>query len=263
MVGMDLMKQLVIDFHTHSLPGIDDGSRSLQETLKLLTRQYQEGILHMVATPHFYPDDDLSSFITKRQAAYTLVRDALDADDALKDITIYQGAEVLLSVDTWQLPDVHKLCIEGTCYMLVELPYTKWTDWVYQSVEKLISARGIMPILAHVERYQDVIDNPNCLIRLLEMGALCQMNSYNLDPKAKRYKQAKKLINKHFIHLLGSDIHREGRFFSIKNAYEVLEKTGSVNRVNEMIENGQKVLANERFVPQAYVPFKSFFCKWY
>lgn len=249
----------MIDFHTHLLPNIDDGSRNLEETLEILDKQEAASIKQIIATPHFYPDQKLETFVEKRREAYL----SIEEDIARRQMEVRLGAEVLLSVDTYQLEDLEALCVEGTHYMLVELPYSHWSDWVYTSIEKLIVAKGLIPILAHVERYDTVYENPNVLLPFLEMGCLLQANAISLHPESSRRKLTLGLAKHGFIHLLGSDVHRSGGLHSVDIGYQTLrEKVGS-DYVDYMLEIGRTILKDGRVEPKGYKPFKKLFGKWY
>lgn len=249
----------MIDFHTHLLPGIDDGSRNVEETQSILEGQAHHGIKTVVATPHFYPDHQIETFVQKRQEAREKIEEGLQKTG----IDLRLGAEVLLSVDTWKLEGVEALCIEGTRYILVELPYTHWSDWVYTSVQKLIDNKRFIPILAHVERYEDVEDNPNCLIPFIEMGCLLQMNAKSLHPESTRRKLCTKLVKHKFIHLLGSDVHRGSGLYSIDLGYEALMKVVEPSYIEKMHRIGEMILEDKKVTIETPQPFKKRFGRWY
>ena len=249
----------MIDFHTHLLPNIDDGSRDLEESLEILSRQEAAGIKTILATPHFYPDHNLGQFIERRKAAL----EELKEESKTRGIDIRLGAEVLLPVDTWQLEGLEALCIEGTHYILVELPYSHWSDWVYTSIEKLIVGKGLTPILAHVERYDTVYENPNVLLPFLEMGCLLQANAISLHPESSRRKLTLKLAKHGFIHLLGSDVHRSGGLHSVDIGYQTLRDKVSSDYVDHMLEIGRTILKDQKIETKGCQPFKKLFGKWY
>ena len=142
----------MIDFHAHILPCADHGSQNIETSIKEVKRAVRAGIDTIIATPHFYKNkDNLSDFIKRRDESY----DALIA--ALADYDIYmniiKASEVTLQVDLFELDNLRPLCIEGTNYMLLEMPLNvNWTQWHYNAIDELI-ARGIEPIIAHINRY--------------------------------------------------------------------------------------------------------------
>lgn len=248
----------MIDFHSHILPGIDDGSRNIEESMAILDRQRGKGTKTMIATPHFYPDDDSRVFVRKRALARDELMSVL-CEEGKQDLAIRMGAEVLLSVDTWQIENLEELCIEGTSYILLEMPFSHWSQWVYDSVEKIIEHHKLRPIIAHVERYEAVMEQPNRLVPLLEMGALMQMNAYSLDKNSSRQKLANKLIKHQMIHLLGSDVHRRGELMTVKDGYTIISKQHGKKAIDRIDAIGKAVLHNEKIEIKGYTPFKQFF----
>lgn len=251
----------MIDFHTHILSEVDDGSRNLEESIDILKQQYALGIHKIMATPHFYPDDCVKEFVIRREHAMHTLQEALLEQEVL-DMTLYKGAEVLISVDTWKLEDLEALCMGDTRYILIELPYTHWSEWVYTSLQNIIDNRKLIPIIAHVERYDTVRENPNVLQRFIEMGALLQVNAYSLSKGSSKEKLAHKLIKHHMIHLLGSDVHRAKAFISVKEGYEAIRLKHGEEQVDVMLQIGKCVCASEEIDVQPCKPFKKFLNKW-
>lgn len=249
----------MIDFHTHILSGIDDGSRNMEETLEILDKQKEAGVNTIIATPHFYPDQKVEEFIVARKEAYNSIQSYLQE----KGMEVKLAAEVLLSVETCNLEGIEVLCIEGTRYILIELPYSHWSDWVYTSVEKLIFAKGLKPILAHVERYDEVYDNPNRLLPFLEMGCILQANASSLQSQSSRSKLTLKLANHGFIHLLGSDVHRSKGLNSVTEGYKILENKVGKSYVLDMQHRGESILEDKKISIENVRPLKKLFKMWY
>lgn len=253
----------MIDFHTHILPAIDDGSRHLEESLALLEQQKACGVTKVMTTPHCYPDDEIDTFLAKRNLAIMALKEAAKAAH-LGDIELYTGAEVLISVDTWKLDRLNELCIEGTNYILIELPYSSyWSDWVYSSVEDIIDNKKLIPIIAHVERYDAVRKDPNCLLRFMEMGAVLQMNAYSLTKGSSKMKLAHLLMKHEMIHVLGSDVHRADHFISVTGVYEDLAKRYGQEVARSMHEIGEAILKGDQVKMKAARPFKKILGRWY
>ena len=253
----------MIDFHTHMLPAIDDGSRSIEESLAIFKQQQEEGVKALVATPHFYPDDRLEAFLQKRDLAEEKLKQSLQMAGLFEQVQFKKGAEVLLSVDTWQIKDLQALCITGTKYILLEMPYSVWSDWVYTSVQSIIDHHGLIPIIAHVERYDTVMDQPNQLLRLIEMGAILQMNTYSLQKGSSKYKIAHKLLKHHMIHILGSDVHRAKGLVSVKEGYRDIEQQFGHTYVEQMLQIAKAIYEGEEVSYEAPTPFKKRFGRWF
>lgn len=253
----------MIDFHTHILPAIDDGSRSVEESLAIFKQQHQEGVQALVATPHFYPDDQLEAFLQRRDLAAEQFEQALQAEGLLGQVKLKKGAEVLLSVDTWKIENLEALCITGTKYILLEMPYSKWSDWVYTSVQNIIDNHKLIPVIAHVERYDTVMEDPNQLLHFIEMGALLQMNTYSLQKKSSKYKLAHKLLKHHMIHILGSDVHRAKGLMPIKEGYRLIEMQHGGQMVANMLQIGESLYKGEAVTCERPTPLKKRFGIWF
>lgn len=232
----------MLDCHSHILPKIDDGSRSIEESMKILREFQKQGIELLFATPHFYPDAKLEEFLEKRERAYAeLVEEISRSGEEVPKIL--KGAEVLLSIDTPNLPGLEKLCIEGTKYILIELPYVNWSEWVYGAIYNIIANRGLIPILAHIERYERVVNDLSKINRLLEMDVVVQMNAYSLLGKKKAF--ALRLIKNNMIHVLGSDAHREKTAIGVVKGYNVVSKKVGKDAAGRLMSNAKEIVANQ------------------
>ena len=196
----------MIDIHTHILPGVDDGSSSIEESEKMLGMLSEQGVDTVVATPHFYIDDTkVEEFLELRWSCAEKLIKAVDQDVRPQ---IVLGAEVQFFPELYTMDNVEKLCISGTKYMLVEMPFEQWSGYTYKTLSKLYTARGIVPIIAHVERYLEFQEqsDTDVLRKLKEANALIQTNcSFLTDRTTKR--RALKLVKKDLINFMGSDCH--------------------------------------------------------
>ena len=196
----------MIDMHTHILPGVDDGSQSIEETGKMFEMLLEQGVDTVVATPHMYLDEDeIESFLKRRDEAVLKVQNSISVH---KRPDLALGAEVQFIPELSAMDNVEKLCISGTRYLLVEMPFSAWSGYTYKALTKLYTARGITPVIAHVERYLDFQDETDekILMRLKEANALIQINSSFLTFKPSR-RRALALVKKNLINFMGSDGH--------------------------------------------------------
>ncbi|MBU3812069.1 MAG: histidinol-phosphatase [Candidatus Niameybacter stercoravium] len=253
----------MIDFHTHILPAIDDGSRSLEESIDIFKQQHKAGVQAIVATPHFYPDDKLDEFLMRRDLAAEQFEQALRDEGLMNKIGLKKGAEVLLSVDTCKMENLEALCITGTKYILLEMPYSKWSEWVYTSVQNIIDNHKLIPIIAHVERYDTVMEDPNQLLRFIEMGALLQMNTYSLQKKSSKYKLVHKLLKHRMIHILGSDVHRARGLMTVGEGYRLIEMQHGTQMVENMQQIGECIYTGETVTCIESTPLKKRFGIWF
>ncbi|MDU6264249.1 MAG: CpsB/CapC family capsule biosynthesis tyrosine phosphatase [Anaerocolumna aminovalerica] len=187
---------IMIDLHTHILPGIDDGARSITEAVEMTKSLLDQNINKAVCTPHFNPMQvSLQEFINKRTAAMSLMNEA--------KVALISGSETMLHTYLFHYPDLSELCIGNTKYLLIELPYSKKKDGIYETIEKLISFYNTIPVIAHIERYDLAYRN---IKKLREMGCVIQLNTTSLIEK-KRRNQAVRYLKDGLIDVLGSDCH--------------------------------------------------------
>lgn len=195
----------VIDFHSHVLPGIDDGSRNVAESIAMLQAEAAQGIDCVVATPHFYAQHDSPEhFLEKRAEAARRLREEMAKYDGLPELLL--GAEVYFFPGIAQSDALSALTIEGKMSILIEMPNPPWSEVMYRELEEICTRRDLVPILAHVDRYIRPLRTYHIPQRLEELPVLVQANaSFFLHRST--CSMAEKMLKKGQIHLLGSDCH--------------------------------------------------------
>ena len=192
----------LVDLHCHMLPGIDDGAQTIEDTKALLAESRRGGVRRYVFTPHFYPERmDISTFLSGRTGAVKQMRTLPESEG----ISYRCGAEIAYVPFFEQLP-LEKLTFGSTNYLLMELD----TRYLQPGVEDAIRAvvdRGFRPILAHVERYVYLEQDPTLLYRWIKAGALAQVNAGFVLKDNKSRKRALQLADWNLIHLMASDAH--------------------------------------------------------
>lgn len=193
----------MIDFHTHVLPGIDDGCSDAAESLAVLKSMRTNGVKAVVATPHYYREKcSIDTFLTRRAAAYENLMSAVKADNAeIPELLL--GAEVAYFPGMSRTEKIDRLCIGGTKYMLLEMPFEKWDQFTVGELEKLIASRGIIPIIAHVERYRGY---KSMLPELVKLQLPIQINANSLFKLGTSFFLMNR-IRDGSIQIIGSDCH--------------------------------------------------------
>ena len=162
------------DLHTHILPGMDDGAQTMEEALAMLRMEAQQGVDTVALTPHFYRDkEDLKTFLDRRQTAWDQL---LENTKDMEYPKLILGAEVVWAPGMADWPELENLCYQGTKTLLIELPTTPWADIVYHQLYRLEGRRGIMPMIAHVDRYLR-LQSKKSLLRMLDMGYPVQVSA--------------------------------------------------------------------------------------
>ena len=202
----DATAQVMIDLHTHVLPGLDDGPGTLEESLELCRAAREEGTRTLVATPHVngeYPN--VTAAVVQEQVA--LLNRALRAENI--DLTIRTGAEVALSrVGEMSDVELDLLTLGGGRYVLLELP---WTSALSGAVAALraFAGRGYEIVLAHPERSPIAQRDVGLVRQLVESGVVCCLDAASLTPRADRRTQtaAWELLTEGLVHAIASDSH--------------------------------------------------------
>ncbi len=210
------------DIHSHVLPGVDDGSRSVGESLKMLDAAVDQSVDTIAATPHFYAHVDSPDVFLKRRN---------DACELLKNAVTERHPKILLGAEVYFFEGIHRseaimdFRIEGTNLLLIEMPFSRWTDHMINEILLLNEERDCQVVLAHIERYL-TYQKKSVLEELIARGILIQSNAEFFISKKTRRK-ALKLLRQKKIHFLGSDCHNtDSRPQNVGEAYEIIGSEG-------------------------------------
>lgn len=226
----------MIDFHSHVLPGIDDGSDSVETSLAMLSLMKSQGIEAVFATPHFYANrNNPARFLAKRDAAY----ESLCADGSLP-LPVTLGAEVHFFTGIGKSEDIESLCLTGTKLLLLEMPFHEWTGRMLDEVEELIG-RGIVPVAAHLERYKGYVSK-GMIAAFSDMDIYVQANAeWFLSFWDK--KKAVSALKSGSVLFLGSDAHNmSSRAPNLGPALAVIEKSLGTEFVSSLSERQKSVI---------------------
>lgn len=195
----------ITDFHSHILPGIDDGSASLEESVAMLRMEAEQGIRRVVATPHFYADwDSPERFLEKRNRAEMLLREEMAKHEGLPQLLI--GAEVYFFRGISESELLPQLTIQKKSCILIEMPPAPWPENFYRELENISERRGIVPVIAHIDRYIGPFRTYGIPQRLAQLPVLVQANgSFFLERGTSA--MAMRMLRADQIQLLGSDCH--------------------------------------------------------
>ena len=218
---------------------MDDGSRDVAESISMTQMQSSQGIDIAIATPHFYANDEsVESFLNRRSSAFEKLKTQLPDNSP----SIKLGAEVRYYEGISQMSDLKKLRIEDTKILLLEMPMTRWTEYMIRELIQLSGKSGVQIVLAHVERYFK-LQKQEVWQRIRENGILMQSNASFFFSFATRRK-AISLLKKGYIHLLGSDCHNmESRPPKIDKAVNIIRKRLGDDFLGQINEYGFSLLA--------------------
>lgn len=198
------MYKRLIDLHSHILPQLDDGARSIKQSLAMARACWADGISTVVATPHFYQDRS-KGFLSKRISALQSLRKALEEADI--PVEILPGFEVSGTVMLLNRPSLGSLTLAGTKWLLLERPYL-YSDEFQQSIERVFD-EDLRPLIAHPERYDYFIDDFAILEEYVSRGAWAQVTAAALagEQGSRRRKWCFRAIELGLIHIVATDTH--------------------------------------------------------
>lgn len=194
--------KIPIDVHTHILPGMDDGSKSTEQSIEMLRREAEQGVPVVALTPHFYAfENSPDEFLNRRQASWERLQPHLNSE--MPEIVL--GAEVQYFEGISRVDTISKLCIGNTNYLLLEMPFCRWSERIIQEMFTLNRSGNIRIILAHIDRYFSMQEK-SVWDRMYENRVLMQLNADAFLHFRTKY-LAKHLLKKDRISFLGSDCH--------------------------------------------------------
>ena len=192
----------MIDIHSHILPGMDDGSGSLEESLAMAKESARQGVRLLAATPHFYAtQEDPNSFLRRREKSLALLESAWQ--DSFP--TLLVGAEVRYFDGISRVEKIAHLTLDHTRILLLEMPFTSWSRRMVEEVVELQRSRGLQVLLAHVERYMK--DQDSQVWETFQQNGVWMQCNANFFLRWQTKRKAQALFKKGEIQMLGSDTH--------------------------------------------------------
>lgn len=193
---------MIVDFHTHILPGMDDGSANAAESAAMLAQERRMGVDAVVLSPHFYATENSPrQFLARREQALR----ALSAVYEPSFPRLYPAAEVQYFEGIGRAEDLELLRVEGTDLLLLEMPFSRWSDRVIGEVLDLNDREGFQVVLAHVDRYFSMQDR-EIFTMLAHYGVWMQVNASAFGSWGKR-RRLRSMIAAGMIQFVGSDCH--------------------------------------------------------
>lgn len=235
----------ITDFHSHILPGMDDGAKDVAESVRMLEKLLDEGVDKVVATSHYYESrEDISSFLERRERALFKLESYIKEHDIFLP-EIIPACEVRIWHGMSRDENLGKLTIGESKYILLEMPYDQWTDWMFAEVYS-VSSRGFIPIMAHLERYADLIPEKTIIQNLLSLGVYVQCNAESLESRKSR-KFMKKLIKHQRLTVLGTDCHNlDDRPPEIEKALHYISSRYGDETLEKIMRNANIIISSKR-----------------
>lgn len=228
------------DVHTHIIPEVDDGAENLEESLEMIRQMREQGVLNIIATPH-YPDGKTE----KIKEAFNILKEKVK--EKYPDMKLYLGNELLNGPGIIEaLKSKKALTIADTKYILVEFLPGDSRRKIYSSLREYVM-EGYIPIIAHVERYENLYKDYDFFDEIINMGVYIQMNTESITGGRfdRHASYCRKLLTNGYVHFLGSDCHgAEKRKPLMKDAVNRLKKDFISSKLAEKIlfKNPMKML---------------------
>ena len=232
----------MIDFHSHILPDVDDGSRNMDDSKLLLAEAKEFGFDRVISTSHYAVD----CYEVPEYKRIELLNELKQIKDAPE---LFLGSEIFITFNIVNLlKEFHASTINNTNYVLFEFPLRRHFP-NYKDIIRNLIENNYRPILAHPERYLEVQENFDFLYELQDMGVIFQTNYasfvgyYGMRTK----KTVKKMLQNNLISLMGTDVHRPKSVYPlVPKALKKMAKYADEDYINVITTyNAEAILKNE------------------
>lgn len=239
----------MIDLHSHILYGIDDGAKTMEDSVDMARKAISEGITHLLATPHYKN----GHWDNEKKDILPLVAELQEELDARNiPLTVFPGQEVRINGEL--LDDIKddrlQFIDEENQYILIEFPTPSipvYTEKMFYELQLL----GVTPVIVHPERNRAVLEDPDVLLPFIEKGALAQVTAASYAGKLGKQTQkvSEQLIEANLVHIIASDAHNtSSRSFHMKAAFEKLQKDFGIAKVEEFHQTAKNLVNGEIIV---------------
>ena len=244
----------MIDLHTHILPGIDDGSSSLEESLIMAQMAVKSGVNTIVATAHSYSKD---AVLVKYWEAYHELKRALEENHI--PLRLLPGMEILLTDGVVEaVKNKELLSINDTRYLLVEFNFEE-EAWVAEYYLQVLQEAGYYPIVAHPERYFFMQRNPELAYEWVKQDYILQVNKDSILGRfgSKCQRLAIELLYHNLVQIVASDAHGvKRRTTRMDGIRALLEGEFSISCAKLLLkENPKRIIQGEEVFTFAPRPF--------
>ncbi len=236
----------MIDVHTHILPNLDDGSRSIDETFSMIREAYNAGFSDIITTSH-YIENEYDIDKDDRQMIINAIQRKLEEENL--NIKLHNGAEIYVTPEILDFIQKSKVpTLANSRYVLFELPMHSKILYLDKVLKDLIDANYV-PVIAHPERYDIVQQDVNVALDWYKKGAILQCNYASIIERYghKAQQTLLKLLDKDAVTFLGTDTHRSStNYIKMNEILEQFEKRIGADRLEELVTyNPKKILENK------------------
>ena len=236
----------MVDLHCHLLPGVDDGSKNMEISLRLAQEAVENGVTHALLTPHHMN----GRYVNHKQ---DVIKETVEFRQQLKEhnipLTVFPGQEVRINGQLIEALDKDDILFadEGNRYLMLEFPDDDVPHYTNQMIF-VLQQRGITPVIVHPERNTKIMAHPELLYQLLQKGCLSQItaSSYVGTFGKKVEDFSKKLIANGQGYLFASDAHDlPGRKYEMRQAFEKYSREFNAELAKRYAENARLIINGE------------------
>ena len=234
----------MVDFHSHILPGMDDGADCLETSLAMLRESKRQGVDLICSTSHFYADEeDPRSFLSRRSEAFSRLLAAMEDPSEYPKILL--GAEVLYFPGISVAEEVRELRLEKSPFLLIEPPMMPWSESMLDEVEQCGETLRCVPVIAHIDRYMRMLNDYTLFERVKNRRVLVQVNANFFLHRDTAELAIMSLREKKF-QFIGSDCHdMDRRYPNMGDAVDVIHAASADLILAELNDRLYRIL-NER-----------------
>ena len=243
----------MIDIHSHIVFDVDDGPRDLADSRALLEESYRQGVRTIISTSHRRkgmfetPENKIAEH-------FKLVQEI--AKEISDDLTVLYGAEIYYTSDV--LDKLEKKIIPSladTRYALIEFSMTTPYKEIHTALSNVLRL-GIIPVVAHIERYHCLENDEKKVRDLIDMGCYMQINSSSVlksklfgDKYKFMKKRARFFLEKDLVHFVASDMHNlDDRLPYMQEAYQIISKKYGVAYAEQLFKKNQEILLRNEYI---------------
>jgi protein-tyrosine phosphatase len=239
----------MIDLHCHLLPGVDDGSRSVTQSVLTLEAMRDNGVTAVCLTPHFSVGRMPKGLPPSHEAAFEALR-----GEAPPEVALYRGVELLLDRPVRpELAEHPEFRLGGTRFVLVEFTRLAATASITNALRQVVQL-GLVPVLAHPERYAAC--RPEAVRRWKADGAVMQVDATTLLSGGSRGQRARALLSQGLADILAADNHGDDR--QLRAAVEYLAERGGAEPAELLTrQNPAAILADGELEPVPPIELKT------
>ncbi len=251
---------MTADLHTHILHGMDDGAKTIADSITLLKREIASGIDAVALTSHFCTDwDTVDHYVERRDRAFLQLQQAVREENL--PVKLIPAAEILYSSALTDM-DLSKLCYAGTKTLLIELLPNAYPAGFERFLFQM-GTKGYTILIAHIDRYPYLLDSPRLLCQWVEQGCYCHVNASAVLYHRRTLAFTAAAVRHGLVHLIASDTHSiEKRPPLMREAFSLLQKRCQSEQIEWLKQNPALLLQSKRLLSPPPSEIKRLFGKY-